>query len=73
METKPKLWIVTGGAEPVGHTGTATSIAQTPGNVLGFVGGAFDINTNGPVWSAVLFFQDNDAALGLTVATFSNI
>ena len=30
-------------------------------------GGAFDINPNGPAWSAIRFFQDNDAALGMTV------
>jgi DNA-binding beta-propeller fold protein YncE len=35
-------------------------------------GGAFDINPNGPAWSAVRFFQDNDAALGLTVDLISH-
>jgi YVTN family beta-propeller protein len=35
-------------------------------------GGAFDINPDGPAWSAVRFFQDNDEALGLTVDLISH-
>jgi len=34
-------------------------------------GGANDIHPNGPAWDAVRFFQDNDAALGLTVELIS--
>jgi acyl transferase domain-containing protein/NADPH:quinone reductase-like Zn-dependent oxidoreductase/SAM-dependent methyltransferase/acyl carrier protein len=30
METKPKLWLVTGGAEQVGRTSNSTSVAQAP-------------------------------------------
>ena len=35
-------------------------------------GGALDINPNGPEWSAVRFFQDNDEALGMTVDLISH-
>ena len=35
-------------------------------------GGANDINPNGPAWSAVRFFQDNDSALGLTLDLISH-
>lgn len=35
-------------------------------------GGAYDINPNGPPWSAVRYFQDNDAALGQTVDLISH-
>ena len=35
-------------------------------------GGAFDINPNGPAWSPIRFFQDNDEALGMTVDLISH-
>ncbi len=35
-------------------------------------GGAHDINPNGPAWSAVRYFQDNDSALGLTLDLISH-
>jgi YVTN family beta-propeller protein len=35
-------------------------------------GGPNDINPNGPAWSAVRFFQDNDEALGLTADLISH-
>ena len=34
-------------------------------------GGANDIHKNGPAWDATRYFQDNDAALGLTVELIS--